>query len=147
MTTYSGGDPLRDAFRNMVETIRTEQSVAWEFIDTTNTDQNPDRSKPGWISLEFPGGGEEQFTTGAPGYNFFRENGQVTLRVFCRIAKDRNVAEGYAAAFRTAFRARRFACGSAFIRITDVTPMGEGLIEGSSWAESIAIGYEIFNTG
>lgn len=147
MTTFTGGDPLRDAFRNEVETIIAAAGIAWAYIDTWNTDQNPDASAPGWIALEFPGGGEEQFTTGAPGNNLFQENGQVTVRVFCRLAANRNTAETYAAAIRNAFRARRFPCGSASIRITDVAPMGGGVIEGSSWAESVALGYEIFNTG
>ena len=147
MTTFSGGDPLRDAFRNEIETIITAAGITWSHVDTWNTDQNPDASAPGWITLEFPGGGEQQFTTGAPGFNLFQENGQVTVRVFCRIARNRNTAESYAATIRNAFRARKFACGSATIRITDTAPMGGGEIEGSSWAESVAIGYEVFNTG
>ena len=63
MTTFSGGDPLRDAFRNEIETIITAAGIAWSHVDTWNTDQNPDASAPGWITLEFPGGGEQQFIT------------------------------------------------------------------------------------
>lgn len=143
------GDTLRDAFRAELATIKTAASITWDIRDTLNTEDNPDASE-GYIELEFPGGSEVQFTFGAPGDNLHREQGQVTVRVVTPLGAGttmRDLAETYAAAIRSAFRMRRFAAGSRSIRITDTAPMGGGHDEAGLWAESVALGYEIYNVG
>lgn len=142
------GDPLRDAFRAELEAVCTAASIPWAIKDTLNTNVNPDASV-GFLVLEFPGGAEAQYTFGAPGYNLHQEQGQVTVRVVAPRgnATDRDLAETYGAAIRSAFRLRRFAVGSRTVRITATAPMGEGEDEGGMWSESIALGYEIYNVG
>lgn len=145
------GDPLRDAFRSELATVATEQGVDWDIEDLENTGQNPDLQKEGFLALEFPGGSEEQFTTGAPGNNLFDENGQVTVRVYARRGISvtlRDLAETYGRSIRNGFRGRRFsASDGTSIRITDVAPMGDGQDEAGRWSQSVAIGYQVFNTG
>ena len=140
------GDPLRDAFRSELATVRTAASISWAIKDTLNTNINPDASA-GYLELEFPGGSEEQYTFGAPSANFHREQGQVTVRVVAPRgnATNRDLAETYAASIRSAFRMRRFAVGSRSIRITSTAPMGGGEDEGGMWSESVALGYEVYN--
>jgi hypothetical protein len=142
------GDPLRDAFRAELATVRTAASVTWPIKDTLNTNVNPDASS-GYLELEFPGGVEEQYTFGAPSNNLHREIGQVTIRVVAPRGNvtNRNLAETYAAAIRNAFRMRRFAVGTRSVRITSTAPMGGGEDEGGMWSESLALGYEIYNVG
>jgi len=151
------GDPLRDAFRAELATIRTAASIAWPIKDTLNTSEQPNppaagvaSTAAGHLELEFPGGSEAQYTFGAPAANFHREQGQVTVNVVTRLrtgTTNRDLAETYAAAIRSAFRMRRFAAGSRSIRITAVAPMGGGHDEGGNWVESVALGYEVFNIG
>lgn len=142
------GDPLRDAFRAELEAVRVATSIPWLVKDTLNTNVNPDAGA-GFLSLEFPGGAEGQYTFGAPGSNLHQERGQVTVRVCSPRGNvaNRDLAETYAAAIRSAFRMRRFAVGSRSVRITSVGPMGEGEDEGGMWSESLALGYEIYNVG
>jgi hypothetical protein len=142
------GDLLRDAFRSELATIRTAASITWVIKDTLNTNVNPDASA-GYLELEFPGGAEDQYTFGAPSNNLHREQGQVTVRVVSPRGNlaNRDLAETYAAAIRSAFRMRRFAVGSLSARITSTAPMGGGEDEGGMWSESIALGYEIYNVG
>ena len=127
------GDPLHAAFlaHLTAELAECGFMLPWTVKDTRNTVENPDASEP-FVTFEIIPGATTQFTTGAPGFNLFQENGQVTVRVFCRIARNRNTAESYAATIRNAFRARKFACGSATIRITDTAPMGGGVIRSRS---------------
>ena len=140
------GDTLRDAFRSELAAVADQYDVDWPIADLVNTTENPDAGE-GFIALEFPGGSEDQFTTGSPGSNLFQEIGQVTIRVYAPRGLDRNTAETYAASLRTGFRARRFTCGDRTIRITSTAPMGDGVDEAGMWAESLALGYEIFNVG
>lgn len=142
------GDPLRDAFRSELETVRVAASIPWLIKDTLNTNVNPDASA-GYLELQFPGGAEAQYTFGAPSNNLHREVGQVTIRVVSPRgnAANRDLAETYAAAIRSAFRMRRFAVGSRSVRITATAPMGDGEDEGGMWSESIALGYELYNVG
>lgn len=142
------GDPLRDAFRAELSSIATALSIAWTIKDTLNTNENPDAGS-GYIELEFPGGVEAQFSFGAPGSNYHLEQGQVTVRIVAPRGNpaNRDLAETYAAAIRSAFRMRRFQAGSVSVRITSTAPMGGGQEDGGMWAESIALGYEVFNVG
>ncbi len=140
------GDTFRDAWRAELATVLTGAGIAWTIEDTLNTGENPDAST-GYIELEFPGGSESQYTFGAPGSNFHNEEGQVTIRVVAPLGRLRDTAETYAAAIRSAFRMRRFAAGSATVRITATAPMGGGHTEGGMWAESIALAYQVFNVG
>jgi hypothetical protein len=144
------GDTLRDAFRAKLDTILTDNpSIAWAQIDTLNTGIRPDAST-GYFELEFPGGSEQQYTFGAPGANLHREQGQVTLRaVVHRNAgkTERDNAESYIETIRNAFRMARFAAGSRTVRITATGAMGGGQDEAGMWAESIALSYQVFNTG
>lgn len=146
----AGGDTLRDAFRNRLESVLALNAwIEWPQKDTLNTGLHPDAST-GYFELEFPGGSEEQFTTGAPGNNFYREIGQVTLRAVVRQnagLTERNKAEAYVEAIRTGFRSARFVAGSRTVRITATGAMGGGQDEAGMWAESIAIAYELFNIG
>jgi hypothetical protein len=144
------GDTLRDAFRAKLDAIlQANPSITWARIDTLNTGIRPDAST-GYFELEFPGGGEQQYTFGAPGANLHREQGQVTLRaVVHRNAgkTERDNAESYIETIRDAFRMARFAAGSRTVRITSTGAMGGGQDEAGMWAESIALSYEVFNTG
>jgi len=151
------GDTLRDAFRAELATIRTGASIAWPIKDTLNTSEQPNppaaavaSTSAGYLELEFPGGSEAQYTFGAPSANLHREQGQVTVNVVTRLrtgTTNRDLAETYAAAIRSAFRMRRFAAGSRSIRIVAVAPMGGGHDEAGMWVESVALGYEIYNVG
>lgn len=151
------GDTLRDAFRAELATVRTAESIAWPIKDTLNTSVQPNppaaavaSSASGYLELEFPGGSEAQYTYGAPAANLHREQGQVTVNVVTRLrtgTTNRDLAETYAAAIRSAFRMRRFAAGSRSIRITAVAPMSGGHDEGGMWVESVALGYEVYNVG
>jgi len=151
------GDTLRDAFRAELATVRAAASILWPIKDTLNTATQPNppaagaaASVAGHIELEFLGGSEAQYTFGAPAANLHRERGQVTVHVVTRLrtgTANRDLAEAYAAAIRSAFRMRRFAAGSRSIRITAVAPMGGGFDEGGMWSESIGLAYEIYNVG
>ena len=151
------GDPLRDAFRSRLSTHATAASIPWPIKDTLNTATQPSppiaggaSSAAGYLELEFPGGSEAQYTFGAPASNFHREQGQVTIRVVTRLragTTTRDLAETYAAALRALFRMDRFSVGSRSCRITDTAPMGGGEDDAGMWAESIALGYEIYNVG
>ena len=140
------GDALRDAFRIELQSIITSAGLSWPFVDTQNTTALPDAST-GFISLEFPGGAERQFTFGSPGSNLHREEGQVTVRVSAPLGRSRDLAETAAAAIRTAFRMRRFAAGNGTVRITSTAPMGGGHDEAGLWVEAVALGYETYNVG
>lgn len=148
--SYSGGDTLRDDFRNELDTILAAHgSITWVQVDTLNAGTHPDAAS-GYFDFEFPGGSEEQFSFGAPGSNFWREGGQVTLRVIVRRnagATERNKAESYARTLRDAFRGRRFGSGSLKIEILTTGSMGGGHDEAGMWVESVALGYRIFNVG
>jgi len=151
------GDTVRDAFRAELATIHTAASIPWAIKDTLNTAEQPNPpvagapgTAAGYPELEFIGGSERQYTFGAPGSNLHREEGQVTVRVMTRLRSgtvNRDLAETYAGAIRSAFRMRRFAAGARSIRITAVAPMGSGFDEGGMWGEAIAIAYEIYNVG
>ena len=144
------GDTLRDAFRSKLDSILALNGwIEWPHKDTLNTGVKPDAST-GYFEFEFPGGNEEQFTTGAPGANFFRERGQVTLRAVVRQnagLTERNKAEAYVEAVRQAFRPERFVAGSRSVRIMTASSMGGGETEAGMWAESIGLAYEVFNIG
>ena len=152
------GDPLRDAFRAELVTVLGESTaIPWTVKDVQNTTEQPAppaadaaASAQGHFEIEFPGSSEAQYTFGAPGANFHREQGQVTIRAVTRLRAGttvRDLAEGYLATVRSRFRMRRFAVGSLQCRITDTAPMGGGYDEAGMWVESLALGYEVFNIG
>lgn len=148
------GDPLRDAFRTQLAAIRTALAATYPAIfaikDLINTVENPAPTE--FIDLEFLGGSEAQYTFGAPGSNLFREEGQVTVRVCTKLGAGttkRDLAETYATAIRAAFRSqtyRLFSAGSLTVRITSTAPMGGGFDDGGLWMETVALGYETYNT-
>lgn len=142
------GDTLRDAFRAELASVCAAASpvVALTIRDTLNTTSNPDASA-GYLEIEFPGGFESQLTFGDPGANFWREGGQVTIRVIAPLGRYRNTAETNAESIRSGFRGRRFAAGSRTIRIDATGSMGGGHDEGGMWAEAIALSYSVLNTG
>lgn len=140
------GDTLRDAFRTRLQTHVTAASIALPIKDVVNTGVNPDASTA-FLALEFPGGSEAQYTFGVPGSNLWREEGQVTLRVYARLGRDRDTCEAAAEALRNRFRGDRFAAGSRTVRILEVMPMGGGQDEGGLWVESVALGYQTYSTG
>lgn len=140
------GDTLRDAFRTRLAAHVTTAAITFPIKDLTNTTEDPDVTT-GFIALEFPGGNEDQLTTGAPGDNIWRERGQVTVRVYAPLGHLRDTAEAAAEALRNLFRADRFSAGSRVIRIVDAAPMGGGQDEGGLWAESVALGYRTDNRG
>jgi hypothetical protein len=139
------GDTLRDAFRTRLAAHVATASITLPIKDLVNTGEDPDASA-GFIALEFLGGGEDQYTFGAPGNNLWRERGQVTVRVYAPLGRTRDTAEAAAEALRNLFRADRFAAGSRTVRILDTAPMGGGQDEGGLWAESVALGYQTYNT-
>lgn len=140
------GDTLRDAFRAQLAAHVDTASIELPVVDIVNTGHNPDAAA-GFIALEFPGGTEDQYTFGAPGSNLWRENGQVTIRIYTPLGRDRDVGEAAAEALRDLFRNDRFAAGSRTVRIVTTAPMGGGQDEAGLWAESIALGYQTFNEG
>lgn len=142
------GDPLRDAFRTRLAThVATAPATTRSVQDTVNTTTNPDATAPGWIDLEFPGGSEEQYSFGSPGSNWWREYGQVTVRIVTPIGGARDSAEVDAALIRSRFRNDSFSAGSATVRITETAPMGGGQDDGGMWVETVALGYRIYNVG
>lgn len=140
------GDSLRDAFRTRLAAHVATAAITFPIKDLTNTTENPGAGA-GFIALEFPGGNEDQITTGAPGDNIWRERGQVTIRVYAPLGGGRDTAEAAAEALRNLFRADRFSAGSRVIRVLDTAPMGGGQDEGGMWAESVALGYRTDNRG
>ncbi|HTE35788.1 MAG TPA: hypothetical protein VK634_15025 [Reyranella sp.] len=149
-TEAAGGDTLRNAFRlNLESVLELSGWIDWPHRDTLNTGLKPDAST-GYFELEFAGGSEEQFTSGAPTRNFYRERGQVTIRAVVRQnagLTERNKAESYIEAVRMAFRSARFVAGSRNVRITSTGAMGGGETEAGMWAESIALAYEVYSVG
>lgn len=139
------GDPLRDAFRAELETVRVAASVPWSVRDTLSTGDQPDAGT-GYLELEFPGGSEEPYAR-APAASLYQEVGQVTVRVVAPLRRSRDLAEAYAASIRNGFRSRRFPCGGRTIAILATAPLGDGHDEGGLWAESFGLRYRIFNVG
>lgn len=153
------GDTLRDAFRSELAAViaAASPSIAWPVKDTLNTSEMPAAAAAnaaaadqGYFEIEYMGGSEAQYTTGAPGANLHREEGQVTIRAVSRLRAGktvRDLAETYLRQIRTGFRARRFAAGTGSIRITGTAPMGGGEDEAGMWVESLGLAYETYNVG
>ena len=139
------GDAVRDAFRSETQTILTALGITWSLIDTFNTTQQPDAASP-FIQLEFGSTEESQYTSGAPGYNLFREDGMVLLAIAAPLGQEGS-ADTYAEQIRGRFRERRFAAGSRSVLVTSASPMGGGRVAGGMWIEYVALRYETFNVG
>jgi len=141
------GDPLRDAFRTLLATVKTEKSIAWATKDTLNTAENPDASAP-YLELAFDGGTEEQGTFGVPGGNLHDEEGQVRLNIYMPMGSEQAQGEVYGRALRNGFRARKFQTSEGRdVYIDAVTPMGGGETMGGMWVETIALSYRTTNLG
>lgn len=142
------GDPFRDAFRARLEAHVAAAGITLPVVDLDNTAEDPDAST-GYVALEFPGAApERQFTFGAPGANFHREVGQVTVRVCVPLGRLRDESQRAAAELRARFRMDRFATSEGrTIQIESTAPMGGGHEEGGLWGEAIALGYLVFNVG
>lgn len=141
------GDPLRDAFRALLSTVKTEKSIAWATKDTLNTAENPDAAEP-YLELEFDGGREEQATFGAPGGNLHDEDGQVRLNLYMPLGADQAQGEVYGRALRNGFRARQFQTSEGRdVSIEAVTPMEGGETVGGMWLETIVLSYRTTNLG
>lgn len=141
------GDPLRDAFRTLLTTVKTEKSIAWPTKDTLNTDENPGAGEP-YLELAFDGGNEAQGTFGAPGGNLHDEEGQVRLNIYMPLGAEQAQGEVYGRALRNGFRARLFQTSEGRdVSIDAVTPMGGGETMGGMWVETIALSYRTTNLG
>jgi hypothetical protein len=141
------GDPLRDAFRALLSTVKTEKSIAWATKDTLNTDDNPDAGAP-YLELAFDGGGEKQGTFGSPGNNLHDEEGQVRLNIYMPLGAEQAQGEVYARALRNGFRSRQFQTSEGRdVLIDAVTPMGGGETAGGMWVETIVLSYQTTNLG
>jgi hypothetical protein len=148
---YSLGDPFRNAMRDRLGVILTELAIPWPLVDMDNAGNNPDVSAS-FVCLDFPGGSpEEQYTFGAPGANYWKETGQVSVYLKTRMGAGtttQRVAEGYAAAIRRKFRANRIGMDGGYsIVITATAAMGGGHDEGGLWVESIGLEYRLFTSG
>ena len=144
------GDTLRDAFRGALEDIVTDNSITWPVVDTVNTDEEIEVSASiGAFALEFPGASETQASFGSPGNNFFREEGQVTIRVYAPLTRQRDQAEAYAEIVRAAFRSLHTidVSDGRQIRIDATSPMSGGETVGGMWAEAVALAYSVLNSG
>jgi|GEM_PF-775704 hypothetical protein len=144
------GDPLRLAFRDRLVVWMSDLGIAWSIRDLTNAGDNPDVSQ-GFIALDFPGGQvDAQYTFGAPGWNLWIEEGQVTLYIKTRLGAGialRNQAELYGAQLRSRFRGDRFVAGAVTVQITGTAAMGGGQDEGGLWVEAVGLAYRVFNVG
>lgn len=141
------GDPLRDGFRALLSTVKTEKSIAWATRDTLNTAENPDAGAP-YLELEFDGGSEEQGTFGAPGSNLHDETGQVRLNIYMPLGESQVQGEVYARALRNGFRARLFQTSEGRdVSIDAVAPLGGGETVGGMWLETIVLSYRTTNLG
>lgn len=141
------GDPLRDAFRTKLAAVLTAASIPWPLQDTLNTGNQPD-VQGSFIDLDFAGGQETQFTYGAPGSNFWKETGQVMIRLLPARNIGHDLAEAYGLAIRNAFRHARFTMTTGQrVRVDSVAPMGGGFVDAGWWCETVAVAYTVFNTG
>jgi hypothetical protein len=144
------GDTFRDAIRGALDAILlANPSITWPHRDTLNTGVKPDAGS-GYFELEFPGGDENQYTFGAPGFNDWQETGQITVRAVVRQnagKTERDRAEVYIETIRGAFRGRRIPIGARAIRIVRTGAMGGGQDEAGMWVESIGLEYQLFNVG
>lgn len=140
------GDPLRDAFRALLETVKGEQSITWSTKDTLNTSENPDVSAP-YLELTFDGGSEAQGTFGSPGSNLHDEVGQVSLNVYTALGSDRDLAEVYTRRLRNGFRGRLFTTADSRQVFIDAVSPPSGTPDGGLWVETILISYSTTNLG
>ena len=144
------GDSFRLAFRDRLLVWMTDLGIAWPIRDLVNAGDNPDVSR-GFVALDFPGGQvDAQYTFGAPGRNFWIEEGQVTVYLKTRLGAGtalRNQAELYGAQLRGRFRGDRFVAGTVTVQITGTAAMGGGQDEGGLWVEAVGLAYRVFNVG
>ena len=142
------GDPLRDAFRTELASVLSDASISWPLVDTINTTNHPSATS-NFISLRFNQSQPEQpYTFGSPGYNQWREEGDVVVDLYPVLGKGHDTAEQYALAIRNAFRNRRFTMTTGqTVRILSVTPLSGGPVDGAWWVESVGITYRVINIG
>ena len=145
------GDPLRDAFRSELASIvaaANSPTIAWSILDTVNMPQTPD-ALTNFITLRFGQSHEDHFTFGAPGNDFWKEEGDVFVDLFCAIDSGHDTVEKYALEIRNAFRStthRRITMNTGqTIRIVSVGPINGDRIDGGWWCETVPIAYRVFN--
>lgn len=147
---YTGGDVVRDLFRNKLDAIIRANSIQWRQVDGINVPGQPDAQNPYFV-LEFLGGSEDQYSFGSPGNNFFLEIGQVNVRVVTpkhRSVEMRRLAEAYAAIIRNSFRSVSMQITEGHdVRVERTMPLGDGFTEGGMWTETIGLEYRVYNTG
>lgn len=148
------GDPFRGAWRARLEHHRQARGIAWPIKDLDSTTERPDASR-GFLDIEFSGGEPERLGAwGAPGDNYWDENGQVSIDTFCPLGDValRDQADACAATLRTAFRADRFAFDRGDgvllkVRITATAPLTTGLARAGLRVTSVLLGYHLLNRG
>lgn len=108
-------------------------------IQTSNVVEDLPEPPAAFIALEFPGGGAEQITIGAPGANLFREDGAFMLHVFVPLGAGAAVARGHADTLAAIFRAQSFdgvRCWAPF------PPQESATSDGNYWGLSFGVPYQ-----
>lgn len=144
------GDPLRDAFRAELETVRVAASIPWEIKETRNTgsDQPPIDAGTSYITMRYGGGFEQAAWFASTGNNGWKEHGVVYVNFIAAAGTGTEDAERYAHLIREGFRNRRFSTAQGRgVRILAVNPADGGEDEGVGWRESVAVEYRVFNIG
>ena len=153
------GDPFEDAYNADFDAVvlAASPSIPWrrKDLDNTGADAGPPAAdattaNAGWFEVSYEGGSEAQYTFGAPGANFHRETGQITIRAVTRLragATVRDAAAAYLAQLRAVLRTRKTPLGSQEIRIIETMPMGSGQDEAGNWVRSLGLAYRVFNVG
>jgi len=140
------GDPLEDAFRAKLQAVITAASIPWPLKDTENTGTTAKPSES-WIDIAFGTPQEGRMSWGAPGSDFWKETGEVEVGVFTKRNTGHEDLGTYALALRNAFRGAQFGMTTGqTIRITEVTPMQGGKLDGW-WMRSVVLKYKVVNIG
>jgi hypothetical protein len=136
-------DRVRAAFKTELDTIIAAESIPFARKDTENVYASA-TGETGFTALEFDGGPPmDQYTFGAPGNNFYRERGNVWIRVVAPLNSGNDVA-GYARAISDAFLQRRFALANGWGVRTLSSPPSPNRATGR-WIENVAVSYLVYN--
>lgn len=152
------GDPFEDAFVSQLDTVMLAAAIPWTRKDVQNTPTQPGppaadapAASAGWFEIDFLGGDEAQYTSGAPSNNLHLETGQVTISAVTKLRPAvavRDLAGAYLDRIRTGFRGARFPLNASHnIRIIGTVPMGSGQDEAGNWVRSLGLRYEVFRVG
>lgn len=151
------GDPLHAAFLAYLTSELDEVGLAlpWRIIDTRNTGQDPDATTP-YVDFEITPQAADQYTTGAPGANLHREQGQIIIafKVPFGDTVDATNHQDLAGEHAYALFRRwlsptynRFTCDSRQVRLFAPLRLGFGEDDGGMWIETMAVSYELFHVG